>query len=61
MRCVSVPTTRPRRLTMIKPRRPDIQYEADAAHGRLWILTNDDHVNFRVATPTRPAPANGRN
>ena len=43
-------------LTLIKPRRPDIQYEADAAHGKLWILTNDNHVNFRVATaePTNP-------
>lgn len=37
-------------LTLIKPRRPDIQYEVDAAHGKLWILTNDNHVNFRVAT-----------
>ena len=44
-------------LTLIKPRRPDIQYEADAAHGALWILTNDNHVNFRVATadPANPA------
>jgi oligopeptidase B len=43
-------------LTLVKPRRPDIQYEADAAHGRLWILTNDNHVNFRIATadPARP-------
>ena len=23
--------------------------EVDAAHGKLWILTNDDHVNFRLA------------
>ena len=42
-------------LTLITPRRPDIQYEADAAHGKLWILTNDRHVNFRVATAD-PAP-----
>jgi oligopeptidase B len=46
------PTATP---TLIKPRQPDVQYEADAAHGILWILTNDDHVNFRVATA---APAN---
>ena len=43
-------------LTLIKPRRPDIQYEADAAHGRLWILTNDNHVNFRVATADPSSP-----
>jgi oligopeptidase B len=43
-------------LTLIKPRRPDIQYDADAAHGKLWIHTNDNHVNFRVATadPAKP-------
>ncbi|HYC94957.1 MAG TPA: S9 family peptidase, partial [Sphingomicrobium sp.] len=28
-------------LVLITPRRPEIQYEADAAHGKLWILTND--------------------
>ena len=36
-------------LVLIKPRRSEIQYEADAAHGKLWILTNDGHVNFRIA------------
>jgi oligopeptidase B len=43
-------------LALVKPRRPDIQYEVDAAHGKLWILTNDNHVNFRVATaePAKP-------
>jgi oligopeptidase B len=43
-------------LALVKPRRPDIQYEVDAAHGKLWILTNDDHVNFRIATadPAKP-------
>ncbi len=44
-------------LTMIRPRTPDVQYEVDCAHGKLWILTNDDHVNFRIASadPARPA------
>ncbi|HEU0310647.1 MAG TPA: S9 family peptidase [Sphingomicrobium sp.] len=43
-------------LTLIRPRRPDVQYEADAAHGKLWILTNDNHVNFRIVTaePANP-------
>ena len=41
---------------LIAKRRPNIQYSVDAAHGRLWILTNDDHVNFRLAEadPTHP-------
>jgi oligopeptidase B len=43
-------------LKLIRPRSPDVQYEADAAHGKLWLLTNDNHVNFRIATadPDRP-------
>ncbi|HEX8307480.1 MAG TPA: S9 family peptidase [Allosphingosinicella sp.] len=42
--------------TLISPRREKRQYSVDAAHGRLWILTNDDHVNFRLAEadPARP-------
>ena len=43
-------------LVLIEPRRPDIQYEVDAAHGRLWILTNDNHVNFRIATADPASP-----
>jgi oligopeptidase B len=46
--------TRP--LTLISPRKEKRQYEVDAAHGKLWILTNDDHVNFRLASadPAKP-------
>ena len=42
--------------TLISPRREKRQYAVDAAHGRLWILTNDDHLNFRLAEadPERP-------
>jgi len=41
---------------LIARRRPDIQYSVDSSHGRLWILANDDHVNFRIAeaAPERP-------
>jgi oligopeptidase B len=41
---------------VIKPRKADVQYEVDAAHGKLWILTNDNHVNFRIvsADPKKP-------
>ncbi|AGH50613.1 oligopeptidase B [Sphingomonas sp. MM-1] len=42
---------------LVSPRQPKRQYSVDSAQGRLWILTNDDHVNFRLAEadPARPA------
>jgi oligopeptidase B len=43
-------------LTLISPRHKGREYQADAAHGRLWILTNDTHVNFRVASADPAAP-----
>jgi oligopeptidase B len=36
-------------LTLISPRKPNREYQVDAAHGKFWIYTNDDHVNFRLA------------
>ncbi len=36
-------------LTLIAPRKPNREYHVDAAHGKLWIHTNDQHVNFRLA------------
>ena len=44
-------------LILMKERQPDVQYDVDSAHGKLWIHTNDNHVNFRIATadPARPA------
>ncbi|HEY0043677.1 MAG TPA: S9 family peptidase [Allosphingosinicella sp.] len=43
-------------LTLISPRKEKRQYSVDASHGKLWILTNDDHVNFRLAEadPKKP-------
>lgn len=41
---------------LVRPRTPDVQYEVDSAHGRLWILTNDGNVNFRVASADPAAP-----
>ena len=52
-----VPADRPDApLTLIRARQPDLQYEVDSAHGKLWILANDTHVNFRIASadPARP-------
>lgn len=41
---------------LISPRKENRLYEADAAHGKLWILTNDNHINFRIASadPKKP-------
>jgi oligopeptidase B len=36
-------------LTLISRRKPTREYHVDAAHGKLWIHTNDDQVNFRLA------------
>ena len=47
-------------LTLIRPRAADRQYEADAAHGRLWILANDTHVNFRLASADPASPGEWR-
>ena len=48
--------TRP--LTLISRRRPNREYHVDAAHGKLWIHTNDDHVNFRLAVADPADPEN---
>ena len=47
-------------LTLIAKRRPDQLYEADAAHGKLWILANDTHVNFRLAEADPANPGEWR-
>ena len=36
-------------LTLMSRREPNREYHVDSAHGKLWIHTNDDHVNFRIA------------
>jgi oligopeptidase B len=45
---------------LIARRRPNIQYSVDSAHDRFWILTNDNHVNFRLAEATYAAPGEWR-
>ncbi|HUP66707.1 MAG TPA: prolyl oligopeptidase family serine peptidase, partial [Sphingomicrobium sp.] len=47
-------------LTMISPRKVNREYHVDAAHGKLWILTNDDHVNFRLAEADPANPGEWR-
>jgi oligopeptidase B len=43
-------------LTLMLPRKPGREYHPDAAHGKLWIHTNDDHVNFRLAVAHPATP-----
>ena len=45
-----------RPLTLISPRKPNREYHVDAAHGKLWIHTNDEHVNFRLAVADMAEP-----
>ena len=47
-------------LTLISRRRPNREYHVDAAHGKLWIHTNDDHVNFRIAEADPSSPEDWR-
>src|SRR4051794_30758412 len=47
-------------LTLISARKPNREYHVDAAHGKLWIHTNDDHVNFRLAEADVPNPGEWR-
>src|SRR3546814_19673390 len=41
---------------LISARQVKRQYSVDMAHGTLWVLTNDDHVNFRLARATLVDP-----
>ena len=47
-------------LTLISPRKANREYHVDAAHGKLWILTNDDHLNFRLAEADIAEPGEWR-
>src|SRR3982750_3911719 len=47
-------------LGLISHRKALREYQVDAAHGKLWILTNDDHVNFRLAEADPATPEDWR-
>jgi oligopeptidase B len=47
-------------LTLISPRQANREYQVDSAHGKLWIVTNDDHVNFRLAEADVATPGDWR-
>ena len=41
---------------MVSPRKVKREYSVDVRDGTLYILTNDDHVNFRIATAPLAKP-----
>src|SRR3546814_20299147 len=41
---------------LVAPRKKGREYSVDERDGTLYILTNDDHPNFRVATASLAAP-----
>ncbi|MEZ5680754.1 MAG: S9 family peptidase [Erythrobacter sp.] len=43
----SDPTATP---ILVKPRQKGVEYDVDLRDGTLWIHSNDEHVNFRLAT-----------
>jgi oligopeptidase B len=52
-----VPANDPRAAPiLVSARQKGRQYSIDSGDDRLWVLTNDDHVNFRLAEadPARP-------
>lgn len=47
------PTAKP---ILVSPRKEGRQYSVDVRDGVIYVLTNDDHVNFRIATADLKKP-----
>ncbi|GMM92022.1 S9 family peptidase [Qipengyuania sp. MTN3-11] len=47
------PTAEP---ILVKERKKGVEYDVDVRDGTLWVHTNDDHVNFRIATASLDRP-----
>ncbi|MEM7781623.1 MAG: S9 family peptidase [Pseudomonadota bacterium] len=43
-------------LTLIKPREKGVEYSVDIREGEMFVWTNDDHINFRLAKASLDAP-----
>lgn len=41
---------------LVRPRQKGVEYDVDLRGETIFILTNDDHVNFRLATASLAAP-----
>ena len=48
------PTAEP---ILVKARQKGVEYSVDVRDGELWVWTNDDHINFRLATAKLETPA----
>jgi oligopeptidase B len=42
--------------TLVRERQKGVEYAVDVRDGTLWVHTNDEHVNFRLATAPLSAP-----
>ncbi|MBD2842995.1 S9 family peptidase [Erythrobacter sp. KMU-140] len=43
---------------LVKPRVKGVEYNIDIRDGELFVLTNDDHINFRLAKASIDTPGN---
>jgi oligopeptidase B len=41
---------------LVKPRKKGVEYGVDVRDGELWVWTNDDHINFRLAKAKLETP-----
>jgi oligopeptidase B len=41
---------------LVKPRKKGVEYSVDVRDGELWVWTNDDHINFRLAKADLKTP-----
>lgn len=41
---------------LVKPRQKGVEYSVDVRDGELWVWSNDDHINFRLAKASLKAP-----
>jgi oligopeptidase B len=47
------PTAKP---ILVKARKKGVEYSVDVRDGELWVWTNDDHINFRLAKADLQTP-----
>ena len=41
---------------VVRPRQTGVEYDVDVRDGTIWVHTNDEHANFRLATAPLAAP-----
>lgn len=41
---------------LVKPRKKGVEYSVDIREGELWVLANDEHINFRLAKTPLETP-----